>query len=194
MLLGLRCSGIWCHITVPNILKEHSAWCKRSVCRRSILPSSSSVRCQHSQTLCSFETLGTSHPLTQHHPLDEWSPEPCCCENLKNLYVVLLQVFTLLTSSITTVQLAANFLLGSQHWTNTCTLTVKALFLATGVTCAAKNMLPLRRFRWLLQSNFIWNSQCIEVLNDGLRYQDWTSLLITNTCLTNAMFCMILSH
>jgi len=132
--------------------------------------------------------------MTQHHPLEEQSPEPWCCGNLKTLYVVLLQVFTLLTSSITTVQLVANILLGSQHWTNICTLTVKALFLATGVTCAAKNMLPLHRFRWLLQSNFIWNIQCIEVLNDGLRYQDWTSLLITNTCLTNCMFCVILLH
>jgi len=53
--------------------------------------------------------------MTQHHPLEEQSPEPCCCGNLKTLYVVLLQVFTLLTSSITTVQLVANILLGSQH-------------------------------------------------------------------------------
>lgn len=135
--------------------------------------------------------MGTSYPMTQHHPLEELSPESCCCGNLKTLYVVLLQVFTLLTSSITIVQLVANILLGSQHWTNTCTLTVKALFLATGVNCAAKNMLPLHRFRWLLQSNFIWNIQCIKVLNGGLRYQDLTSLLTTNTCLTN---CMILLH
>jgi len=47
--------------------------------------------------------------------LEERSPEPCCCENIKTLYVVSLQVYTLLTSSITTVQLVANFLPGSQH-------------------------------------------------------------------------------
>jgi hypothetical protein len=108
--------------------------------------------------------------------------------NILNCFIFLcfFQVFTSLTNSVTIALLVDSPLPGSRHWTNTCSLTVQVLFLATDVICAARNMLLLHRFRWMLQNNAVLCIKCI--------YASWLQCSANDKtfCLVNCKFYMIL--